>query len=284
MSRTQQTVPLAVSYLQNCSCTSCGGKAPNGLVMASSNGYMLPRNQTSEEICSHVLIISDPIIPRDQFSSFTRLTRVTAWVKRFVKNVQAKVKKLAPRIGPLSVIKLEQAEVYWLRVCQTDSFSSEIEALKKKAHLLKSSRLISLRPLIDDKQLLSVGGRQENAPSSYDTRHPVILHGSHPISKLLIRREHIRLLHAGPLLVAASLSRQYHFIGGKKSIRSITRSCVICRRRTESPLMGQLPKERVTPDSVFYRVGLDYAGSIYVKHGYVRKPVAYICVFRVTLR
>ena len=234
------------------------------------------RSQTSEEveeICSHVLI---PIIPRDQFSSFTRLTRVTAWVKRFVNNFQAKVKKLAPRIGPLSVIELEQAEVYWLRVCQTDSFSSEIEALKKKAHLLKSSRLISLRPLIDDKQLLRVGGRQENAPSSYDTRHPVILHGSHPISKLLIRREHIRLLHAGPLLVAASLSSQYHFIGGKKSI---TRSCVICRRtclRTESPLMGQLPKERVTPDSVFDRVELDYAGPIYVKHGY---PVAYICVF-----
>ncbi len=222
------------------------------------------RSQTSEEveeICSHVLI---PIIPRDQFSSFTRLTRVTAWVKRFVNNFQAKVKKLAPRIGPLRVIELEQAEVYWLRVCQTDSFSSE------KAHLLKSSRLISLRPFIDDKQLLRVGGRQENAPSSYDP------HGSHPISKLLIRREHIRLLHAGPLLVAASLSSQYHFIGGKKSI---TRSCVICRRtclRTESPLMGQLPKERVTPDSVFDRVELDYAGPIYVKHGY---PVAYICVF-----
>ena len=59
-----------------------------------------------------------------------------------------------------------------------------------------------------------MGGRQENALSSYDTRHPVILHGSHPISKLLIRREHIRLLHAGPLLVAASLSSQYNFIGG----------------------------------------------------------------------
>ncbi len=58
--------------------------------------------------------------------------------------------------------------MYWLRVCQADSFSSEIEALKKKARLLKSSCLISLRPLIDDKQLLRVGGRQENA------RHPVI--------------------------------------------------------------------------------------------------------------
>ncbi len=49
--------------------------------------YMLPGNQPSEEveeICSH---ISDPIIPRDQFSSFTRLTRVTAWVKRFVNTI-----------------------------------------------------------------------------------------------------------------------------------------------------------------------------------------------------
>ncbi len=32
-----------------------------------------------EEICSHVLIVTDPIVPSDQFSSFTRLTRVTAW-------------------------------------------------------------------------------------------------------------------------------------------------------------------------------------------------------------
>ena len=46
--------------------------------------------------------------------------------------------------------------------------------------------------------------------------------------------------------------------------------------------MGQLPKERVTPDAVFNNVGLDYAGPVYLKHGSVRKPVvvkAYVCVF-----
>lgn len=46
--------------------------------------------------------------------------------------------------------------------------------------------------------------------------------------------------------------------------------------------MGQLPMERVTPDSVFGKTGLDYAGPVYVKRGAVRKPVmtkAYICVF-----
>ena len=40
--------------------------------------------------------------------------------------------------------------------------------------------------------------------------------------------------------------------------------------------------ERVTPDIVFQRVGVDYAGPMYVKHGHVRKPTvvkAYVCVF-----
>ena len=44
--------------------------------------------------------------------------------------------------------------------------------------------------------------------------------------------------------------------------------------------MGQLPLERVTPGSVFQRVGVDYAGLVKVKYGMVRKPnivKAYIC-------
>ena len=47
-------------------------------------------------------------------------------------------------------------------------------------------------------------------------------------------------------------------------------------------MLGQLPIERVTPDVVFDRVGVDYAGPIYVKYGYVRKPTvvkAYVCIF-----
>ena len=46
--------------------------------------------------------------------------------------------------------------------------------------------------------------------------------------------------------------------------------------------MGQLPKERVTPDAVFNNVGLDCAEPVYVKQGSPRKPIivkAYVCVF-----
>ena len=46
--------------------------------------------------------------------------------------------------------------------------------------------------------------------------------------------------------------------------------------------MGQLPPERITPDSVFERVGIDYAGPFLVKHGSIRKLIivkAYLCIF-----
>ena len=138
---------------------------------------------------------------------------------------------------------------------------------------------------MDDKNILRVGGRERNSQLNYDKQHPVILHGTHPLSKLIIRNEHLRLLHAGPTLTAASLNRRFYLIGGRRAIRSVTRSCVICRRRSvrpRPPIMGQLPIERITPDCIFSHVGVDYAGPIYVKHGYVRKPIAikaYICVF-----
>ena len=102
---------------------------------------------------------------------------------------------------------------------------------------------------------------------------------------MLVRDEHLRLLHAGPTLLMSSLERRFHLVGGRKLIRSITRECVTCRKYTARPkpqLLGQLPVERITPGSVFDKVGVDYAGPMLIKYGHVRKPTivkAYVCVF-----
>ncbi len=100
--------------------------------------------------------------------------------------------------------------------------------------------------------------------------------------KLIIRSEHVRLLHTGPTLTSSSLSRNFHIIGQRKAICIITRSCVTCLQNTtkpRAPIMGQLPLERVTPGIVFEKVGVDYAGPMYRR---IRKPTivkAYVCVF-----
>ena len=236
----------------------------------------LPPNHPSEEageICCHVAFVSpDPVIHLDRFSSFTRLRRVTAWVMRFLHNCK---RNLSCMSGPLSVDEIGKAVSYWISLSQASHFSKEIAALKAQTSLWRSSSLLSLSPFLDEDGLLRIGGRQRNSKLTYESQHPTILHENHPVSKLLIRAEHLRLLHAGPLLVLASLGRRYHFVGGRKLVRTVTRSCVTCRRksqRPQPPMMGQLPMERVTPASVFSRVGVDYAGPVLVKYGHVRKP------------
>ena len=114
---------------------------------------------------------------------------------------------------------------------------------------------------------------------------PSFLHSKHPITRLIIRSEHLRLLHAGPTLLSCSLNRRFHIIGGRKIIPSVTRACVTCRchaAKPQSQMMGQVPTERVTPDLVFDRVGVDYAGPLQLKLRSTRKPVivkSYVCVF-----
>lgn len=92
-------------------------------------------------------------------------------------------------------------------------------------------------------------------------------------------------MHAGPTLLVASLNHRYYITNCRKIVRSITRSCITCQRCTAKPkpqLLGQIPAERITPDSVFDRVGLDYAGPFTIKYGSIRKPTlvkAYIYIF-----
>ena len=123
-----------------------------------------------------------------------------------------------------------------------------------------------------------------NLKLSYSKVHPIILHGNHPITKLVIQSEHLRLLYAGPIQMI-SLNQRFHVTGLRRTVRSITRQCVICKRQSLKPhdqLLGQLSLEWVTPASVFEKVGVDYTGPFHFKYGHIRKPTvvkAYVCLF-----
>jgi len=137
--------------------------------------------------------IQEPIIPLNYFSSFTRLQRVTAWTMRFVNNCRH------PHIDStnLTVRELSNAEEYWIRVIQEDHFAADIVALKANRILSNSSSLLALRPFLDSNGLLRVGGRERESDLLYQRMHPLIIHGKHLITKLVIHSEHVRMLHAG---------------------------------------------------------------------------------------
>ena len=240
-------------------------------------------DEERKELCSLTVVRrTNPIVPFDRYSSFTHLKRVTAWVMRFISNCKY---RRNPIISPLTVKELDSAEIYWLSLAQRDHFSTELKELKASGSVNSTSSLLTLRPLLDCNDLIRVGGRQQNARMKYSQIHPAILPKKHPITKLIIISEHIRLLHAGPTLVMSSLYQRYHIIGGRQIVRFLIRQCIVCRRDSAKPqpqLLGQLPTDRITPGMVFERVGVDYAGPILIKYGHTRKPVivkAYVCVF-----
>ena len=84
-------------------------------------------------------------------------------------------------------------------IAQKESFPKEVNALKKDQPLPKANKLLPFRPIWDkDHSVVRIDGRISNSRLSYSQSHPVILDGKHPITKLIIRSEHIRLMHAGP--------------------------------------------------------------------------------------
>ena len=119
-------------------------------------------------------------------------------------------------------------EIFVVETSQLDHFGTEIETTKKGCLPSSTSGLILLHPFVDSSGLLRVGGRIKNSPWLYYRKHPLIIHGKHYLTKLIIQSEYSRLLHARPSHLTFSLSNQYHIVGGHKLIRSITRVCVIC--------------------------------------------------------
>ena len=241
----------------------------------------VPGEEREINFCT-TIIPKNPIMTLDRFSSFTKTKRVTAWVMRFVRKCRSRTQGHS---SPLTTEELATAENYWFKFAQADNFAQEIEALRNKKELPASSCLVPLHPFLDRDGILRVGGREHNSNRPFTSKHPVILHGMHPLIRIIVRTEHLRLLHAGPTLVTSSLSCRFHFVYSRKIIRSVIRGCVTCRRDSTRPrpqLLGQLPLERVTPGPIFDKVGVDYAGPICIKLGHVRKPTfvkSYICVF-----
>ena len=109
-------------------------------------------------------------------------------------------------------------------------FAEEILSLKNgKYNSIAKGSLMSLHPLLDEHGILRVGGRGDHSKLPYTHCHPTTLPKNHTLTKLIVRSEHTCLLHAGPTLVSASLSHQFHIIGFRLVIRPITRACVVCR-------------------------------------------------------
>ena len=153
-------------------------------------------------------------------------------------------------------------------------YSTTLQTLKTGKGLSKPNPLLSLCPFIDKDNLLCVGGRLKKSGLPYDTRHPIILLYSSPLTLLIIRQLHDTSNHSGLSTLVTLLSEGYHVIGGKKLAKAVSRKCVTCQKayaRISNQLMGQLPRDRLQPSQLFIVVGIDFAESFITCRGNPRK-------------
>ncbi|CAK1591284.1 unnamed protein product [Parnassius mnemosyne] len=186
-----------------------------------------------------------------KFSSLQRLIRVVAFCRRFLRY------KRNSRFKPyLTSTELQESLDVCIKQCQLADLRDAKQKLKP------------LSPFLDDKGIMRVGGRIQNANLPTDTKHPIILpHKSH-FTNLVIDEAHRKTLHGGPTLMLNHLRTKYWIISAKSLVKMHVRNCVVCVRQaavTKNQFMGQLPFSRVTPARPFLHSGVDFAGPINVR-------------------
>lgn len=123
------------------------------------------------------------------FSSWTRITRIQAWVKRFLHNCKCTVDGRTS--GKLTPDEIRDVENEIIAQAQRNAFPLGIQALERGKELSKSSKLIGLRPRLEEDGLLRSDGRLRYAEFlPFDVRFPIILPRKQWITKLLVKYYH----------------------------------------------------------------------------------------------
>ena len=154
----------------------------------------------------------------------------------------------------------------WLRAVQ-----ASISKLEKYEKLKNSLQLF------EDDRLLRCRGRLDHALLPYESKFPVLLPSDHHLTKLIILRCHHEVLHNGVGETLTQLRTRYWVVKGRQVVKRILSTCTLCKR-VEGPPYGTpsappLPNFRLSNDFAFTRIGVDYAGPLYVKDIYNGKEM-----------
>lgn len=260
-----------------------------------------------KSIVHHCQIKSDPLydVIIYRISSIEKLISTTALIFKYMAILKSRVdtKRKNPSLykniqlslvdrrilKPLSVEERRHALRFWVLYVQHHEFGYEIKSLKKfnlnNNGRCKRNRFSDLNPILDEHNVLRVGGRLSNAHIPMEMKHPIILPYKHWFTNFVLLQAHTNTLHGGNSATLAYTRRRYWIVDGKNAVQHFIRNCVSCIREAgnrQQQLMGNLPEQRIVPASCFIKTGLDFAGYFLVKENELRKSRTlkiYVCVF-----
>lgn len=200
---------------------------PDWLLHESTTWPSLSFNPVTEDLEMKKTLVAITTTREDltaRFSKLLRLTRVIAYCRRFVQNCR---KPQARRVTTaLTAQELGGALTCCIKSVQQMSFAQEIQDLATQQVSNKSS-LKTLHPFLDHEGILRVGGRLQQSTLPYQAIQQVILPSSHHFTKLIVTSEHLRLHHAGPQHLIASVRQRYWIPRIRRVVKTVIHHCMI---------------------------------------------------------
>ena len=226
-----------------------------------------PREHVSETEV-HVLCVSSSLYEGEssfiesfarEYSSFQKLVRSSAWLRRFVTYLHCKVQEKAPVVGPLSPDEVESARLMLIAGAQKAFFSVDFEDIVNQRPISKHSCLRKLHPSFDFQRKVVVATPRTGEP-------PLIFVPSKShLSYLLVWDAHYKLMHGGVDRVISFLHQFYWIPRLRKVARSQLGTCTDCQRHHGRPYShseGYLTVFRGQAAKPFEHTGLDFAGPL----------------------
>ena len=204
-------------------------------------------------------------------SSFEKLVRITAWVMRFVNNLKALKAKETKQIGGLTVEESFNAEKQLI-------ISAQIE-LKKQPNF---QQLVKSLGLESNNEILRCQGRLLNSDLDFEGKKPIIHPKDHHLTRLIVNNSHVNVHHGGVRATLAEVRTKFWVPKGRQYVKKLLNKCTTCKKFTgkpyKTPEAAALPQFRVRQAPPFDKVGVDFAGPLYVKKGKAMSK-AYIALF-----
>jgi len=212
------------------------------------------------------------LIDPSHVSTWNRLVRKTAWIKRAIRNFTAPVRRFGSQVNQspsITASEYKEAETEWIRAAQQERFSDEMTNLRDQKPVERRSKIAPLIPFLDDNNCLRVGGRLRKANIPEEAKHQLILPTDHAVTLLLFNHVHRLDAHSGREHLVAAMREEYWPVRARNLAKSTIRNCLLCRLRRLKPVvprMADLPEYRLSAKSgAFYHTGVDYFGPINVK-------------------
>ena len=207
----------------------------------------------------------------ERYSSWTVLQRKVAWLLKFKTYLKCQRESDIPSVAKyLTTNELKHSTIAIVKLAQKQVYSEEIKDLEKRGNVKSTSKLVKLKPVLDN-GVMRVGGRILEAPIGPEAKFPMIVPPKHHVARLLITAYHQKLAHAGQNHILAQLREQFWIPKGRSAVRRVVRSCLLCKKQRAAKMeqmMAALPAFRTTAyEPCFTHTGVDYFGPLNVKRG-----------------